>query len=153
MDETKMEPIVIFNGRRNFEATRATAQVMIVDHVGSTCVEVVAFDKSEAPRLYLSSEVLYSQIDRAEVAKLVEARRHTQNERRKSRDGQQEEMHCLHDLAVQYILERLSFRLIGGKPTITMNALPENPLAAGLLCQKPADLHPMLFAPRKQSES
>jgi hypothetical protein len=150
------ETAILFDGKRNFEASKTTAHVLIVEHLPTSCLEVIVYDKSEAPRVYLSSQMLYSKIDRTEVQKLTDRRRSLHRRSTVNDNPSHDETHSLRDIAVQYIFERMELRYAGKKCAAIFSALPTDTIVAGnldVICQKPLQLKPATFVPRKTSES
>lgn len=61
---------LIFQGVKFYWRTRNTIDVTMVDHVELNLTEIILFDPSlgkEAPRIYLSSSVLYSKLDHDDI--------------------------------------------------------------------------------------
>ncbi len=62
--------VVLFDGAKSFWKTRTNLDILIVEHSKQMCIELIAFNsvlQVEAPRIYLSSLLLFSKIDQNEV--------------------------------------------------------------------------------------
>jgi hypothetical protein len=112
--EAKDDFEVLMDGSKTFWRDRVCLDILIVSHPGQKCIEVAAYNAVigvEAPRIYISSEVLAAKINSNRMEfeeKLKEAQEEVDLRKRKTCNAADLKKQVYRELVVSYILLRLT---------------------------------------------
>lgn len=135
---------LIFQGVKFYWRTRNTIDVTIVEHTEQDVTEVILFDPAlgtEAPRVYLSTPVLYTKLDQEDFElQLSFAKRNSVPITEKFIDG------MMNQAKSDFILNRLvitEYVVDLRRVVVSLQLSCVDVGADGLVCEKPAVLEPL----------